>query len=116
MTRAAILVERGFQDEVFVYPYYRMQEEGWTVDVASPDGKERSGKFGVPARVTRSVAELIVASYDLVVLPGGFENPDRLRMRKDVQQFVRGMNHAGKLVAAICHAPSILISSSAGGA
>ena len=110
MTRAVMLVERGFQDEEYVYAYYRMLEEGWAVDVASPDGKTVHGKFGVPARVTTSIELVCGVKYDAVVLPGGFECPDRLRMRKDVQMIVRWHCEEGSLVAAICHAPSILVS------
>ena len=44
------------------------------------------------------------------ILPGGFESPDRLRIRSEVLEFVRDMDQAGKLVAAICHGPWILIS------
>ena len=114
MTRAVILAERGFQDEEFVYAYYRCTEEGWDVDVATPLGKDVAGKFGVPARATVSLEWLqtdeAVRKFDLVIIPGGFESPDRLRMRGDVQAFVRAMDKAGKIVAAICHGPSVLIS------
>lgn len=109
MTRAVILVERGFQDEEFVYPYYRMLEEGWTVDVATPDGKDRLGKFGVPARASVAIPAL-QPPVDVLLLPGGFENPDRLRMLAPVRQIVREQFASGRLVAAICHAPSVLIS------
>jgi protease I len=109
--RLVIIVDSGFQDEEFVYPYYRLLEEGWHVDIATPDGRERRGKFGVPARATCTIpiGERQDA-YDGIVLPGGFENPDRLRMRWEVCSFVKHMCDSGKLVAAICHAPSILIS------
>jgi protease I len=111
MTRAVILVERGFQDEEYVYAYYRMLEEGWQVEVATPGKANMPGKFGVPARATMDLGELnATTGWDAVVLPGGFENPDRLRMIPAVQTFVREQFEAGKLIAAICHAPSILIS------
>jgi protease I len=115
--RAVILVERGFQDEEYVYCYYRMKEAGWEVSVATPEGKDVFGKFGVPARATTSIENVcsdVWTLYDAIVLPGGFENPDRLRMRLDVQACVKNHFNAGKLVAAICHAPSILISSGVG--
>ena len=108
--RAVILAERGFQDEELIYSYYRLQEAGWYVNVASPTGDIVHGKFGVPARVDRAIEDLEVNNYDAVILPGGFEAPDRLRMRRDVQSFVRDMCEGGKLVAAICHGPWILIS------
>lgn len=110
MARGVILVERGFQDEEVIYPYYRLLEAGWEVTVASPTGDVVHGKYGVPARVDASIEDLDHERFDAVILPGGFECPDRLRMRKDVRSFVWDMNATGKTVAAICHGPWILIS------
>lgn len=110
MTRSVILVESGFQDEEFVYPYYRMLEEGWHVDIASPDGAPRSGKFGVPARANRVIGDLAAECYDVCIIPGGFECPDRLRVDEPTLSFVRRMDGAGKLIAAICHGPWVCIS------
>ena len=110
MTSAVILIESGFQDEEFVFPYYRMLEESWHVDIASPDGAARTGKHGVPARVNRIVGNLYAEEYDLVLIPGGFECPDRLRIDEPTLAFVRAMHDAGKLVAAICHGPWVCIS------
>ncbi len=110
MKRVVLIVAQNFQDEEFVYPYYRILEEGWQVDVATPTGQDMPGKYGVPARATMSTADLKAADFDGVILPGGFESPDRLRIRPEVLQFVRDMDQAGKLVAAICHGPWILIS------
>ncbi len=110
MVRSVILVAQNFQDEEYTYPYYRLLEEGYLVDVASPDSMAVYGKYGVPAKVTKSTQDLRCEDYDLVILPGGFESPDRLRMREEVQQFIRDMDHANKLVAAICHGPWMCIS------
>lgn len=110
MKKAAILVAQNFQDEEFSYPYYRLLEEGYAVDVASPEGKDMFGKYGVPARANKSTEEISADDYDLVILPGGFESPDRLRMRPEVKAFVRAMYERNKLVAAICHGPWICIS------
>ncbi len=110
MKRVAIIVAQNFQDEEFVYPYYRIMEEGWQADVATPTGQDMMGKYGVPARATMSTNDLKASDFDCVLLPGGFESPDRLRIRPEVLQFVREMDEAGKLVAAICHGPWILIS------
>jgi protease I len=110
MKRVVIIVAQNFQDEEFVYPYYRVLEEGFHVDVATPDGKDMIGKCGIPARATTSTDDLNPEEYDAVILPGGFESPDRLRIRKEVLGFVSEMMEAGKLVAAICHGPWVLIS------
>jgi len=110
MKRVVIIVAQNFQDEEFVYPYYRVLEEGFHLDVATPGGQNMIGKYGVPARATMSTDNLKASDFDCVILPGGFESPDRLRIRPEVLRFVREMNEAGKLVAAICHGPWILIS------
>lgn len=110
MKKIVIIVAQNFQDEEFVYPYYRVMEEGWHVDVATPTGQDMPGKYGVPARATMSTDELSASDFDGVILPGGFESPDRLRLRPEVLRFVQEMDRAGKLVAAICHGPWILIS------
>lgn len=110
MKRVVIIVAQNFQDEEFVYPYYRIMEEGWQVDVATPTGQDMMGKYGVPARATMATKDMKASDFDCVILPGGFESPDRLRIRPEVLQFVRDMDQASKLVAAICHGPWILIS------
>ena len=48
-------------------------------------------------------------AYDALVLPGGVANPDALRMDADAVAFVREFVESGKPVAAICHAPWILV-------
>lgn len=110
MKRTVIITAQNFQDEEFTYPYYRLIEEGFRVDVATPDKMAVFGKYGVPARPTIDTKDLKTANYDLVVLPGGFEAPDRLRIRGEVLAFVREMYENKKLVAAICHGPWICIS------
>ncbi len=107
---AVIITAQNFQDEEFTYPYYRMKEEGWAVDVATPDQMEVFGKYGVPARANKNTKDLKASDYDVVVIPGGFEAPDRLRIRKEVLAFVKDMFEAKKLVATICHGPWVCIS------
>lgn len=108
--RTVIITAANFQDEEFTYPYYRLLEEGFQVDVATPDKAPVFGKYGVPARPNMDTKDLKESDYDLVILPGGFEAPDRLRLRKEVLKFVKDMHDAGKIVAAICHGPWICIS------
>ena len=109
--KAVIITAQGFQDEEFVYPYYRLLEAGFNVDVATKDKQPVFGKFGVPARPTISTDDLKCEHYELVLLPGGFEAPDRVRLLPvKVLEFIRQMDQHKKLIAAICHGPWILIS------
>lgn len=108
--RVVIITGPGFQDEEYIYPYYRLLEAGYAVQVATKDGAVVYGKFGVPARATMSTMDLKEDDFDAVILPGGFEAPDRVRLLEEVLEFVRQMDQKKKLIAAICHGPWILIS------
>jgi len=108
--RAVIITASGFQDEEYVYPYYRLLEAGFEVDVSLKNKEIVYGKFGIPAKPTMAHEELNADNYDLVFLPGGFEAPDRVRIMPEVLEFVRDMDKQKKLIAAICHGPWILIS------
>ena len=110
MKMAVIITGPNFQDEEFIYPFYRLQEAGFKVDVATKNKEDVKGKYGVPARPTMSTTELDADNFDLVILPGGFEAPDRVRLLPEVIEFIRKMDQQKKLIAAICHGPWILIS------
>lgn len=110
MKRAVIITGPGFQDEEYIYPYYRLQEAGFTVDVATNNKETVKGKYGISAKPTKDAKELKESDYDLVILPGGHEAPDRVRQIKEVLAFVKAMHEKGKVVSTICHGPWILIS------
>jgi protease I len=59
------------------------------------------------------VADAAVEDYAALVLPGGVANPDALRTDMGAVELVRGFVGAGKLVAAICHAPWTLVEADA---
>ena len=108
--RSVIITGPGFQDEEYVYPYYRLLEAGHQLDVAIKGNAQVLGKYGVPARPTMDTQDWDAANYDLVLLPGGFEAPDRVRLDEKVLQLVSDMDKAGKCIAAICHGPWICVS------
>ena len=108
--RSVIITGPGFQDEEYVYPYYRLLEAGHQLEVAIKDKAQVLGKYGVPARPTMATSDLNADNFDLVLLPVGFEAPDRVRLDETVLEFVRDMDKAGKCIAAICHGPWILVS------
>ena len=78
--------------------------------MAVKDKEAIKGKYGVPARPNIDVKGLNEADYDLVVLPGGHEAPDRVRQIKEVLSFVKAMNEKNKVISSICHGPWIMIS------
>lgn len=124
--KAKILIIAGDAVEALeiFYPYYRLKEEGWDVDVAAPTKKDLrtvvhdfepgwetySEKPGYLFKwVTKTLAEVKPEEYDGLVIPGG-RMPEYVRVvaSEDVKRIVRHFFEAGKPVAAICHAPQIL--------
>lgn len=59
-------------------------------------------------KVDRTADQIKIEDYDAIFIPGGAWNPDNLRYDKDVIRFIQNFYKAGKLTAAICHAPVVL--------
>ncbi|QGS35130.1 DJ-1/PfpI/YhbO family deglycase/protease [Corynebacterium xerosis] len=55
------------------------------------------------------VNEAEVEPFDALVLPGGTLNADAARIEDGVLRFVKAFHETGRPIAAICHAPWILI-------
>ncbi len=107
--RVAILVDDLYDEREFVYPYYRLQEEGYDVEVVAYQAKEYRSKSGMKVKAEKGVQEVSPDRYDALVIPGGYA-PDRLRRYPEILKFVREMDERGKPIAAICHAGWVLIS------
>ena len=104
-----ILIEADYEDLEVHYPRLRLIEEGATVVCAGTGAATYTGKRGYPIKVDGSISDYKAADFDAVVIPGGWA-PDRLRTHDNVVAFVRKMHELGKVVAAICHGGSLLVS------
>ncbi|HEX7082975.1 MAG TPA: type 1 glutamine amidotransferase domain-containing protein [Gaiellaceae bacterium] len=60
-------------------------------------------------KVDRTIEEVEASDYDALMIPGGVGNPDQMRGDENMVQFVRAFFDQGKPVAAICHAPWMLV-------
>ncbi|NIU38642.1 DJ-1/PfpI/YhbO family deglycase/protease [Candidatus Bathyarchaeota archaeon] len=107
--KAIIISTHDFEDTELIYPYYRLKEAGADVKIAALERGTIRGKHGIEVAAELSIKELNADDYDSVIIPGGWA-PDRLRVYKEVLDFVAEMNRKGKLIAAICHGPHVLIS------
>jgi protease I len=109
--------------EIF-YPYFRLKEEGWDVDVAAPTRKplrtvvhdfeegwetytEKPG-YRFPW-VVKSLSEIKPEEYDGLVIPGG-RMPEYVRVAasQHLEKILKHFFESGKPVAVICHGPQIL--------
>lgn len=106
----ACVLANDFEDSEFKVPYDRLREAGHEVMVVGRKaGEQVTGKQGQEkTRVDASADQVRAQDFDLLLIPGGY-SPDKLRIDPAVVAFVRAFGEQGKPVAAICHAPSLLI-------
>jgi protease I len=111
--RIAILATHGFEQSELEGPRDRLKKAGATVEIVSPASGEIRGwdkkDWGRPVKVDKPLDQVAAAEYDAVVLPGGQINPDLLRVEPKALRFIKEIFDAGKVVAAVCHAPWLLI-------
>jgi protease I len=111
MKKIAILVEDLFDDKELIYPYYRMIEAGYTVDlIGSQANVNYKSKHGLLMKSDYASQDVLASNYDAVIIPGGF-SPDYMRRTKATVDFVKEMDLQKKTIAAICHGPWLMISS-----
>jgi len=111
--RVAILTEEGFEQPEMVEPRKALDSEGATTVLISPKaGRVRAWNktdWGDEFPVDLALEDADPMEFDALLLPGGVMNPDKLRMQPQAVEFVRSFFESEKPVAAICHAPIMLI-------
>ena len=111
--RIAILATNGFEQSELMDPRENLKTAGYTVDVVSPEAgiirgwKDKDWSDTVDVDV--ALADADAKDYDALVLPGGVINPDKLRMDPAALDFIRAFADDDKVIAAICHAPWLLV-------
>jgi len=107
--KAAVLVEDYFDERELIFPLYRLKELGFEVELVGPEVKEYHGKQGFRIAAAVKANPSRAEEYDLIWIPGGYA-PDRLRRSREILELVRRAYLSGKVIAAVCHAPWVLIS------
>lgn len=109
-TKIAILAENQYEDLELWYPYYRLKEEGASVTMVGTGSAEvYKSKHGYDVKIDTQVDNVTPDQFDAIVIPGGWA-PDYMRRYPSMIEFVRQANNQGKVIAAICHAGSLLVS------
>ncbi|ANY20101.1 General stress protein 18 [Tsuneonella dongtanensis] len=111
--RVLIIATDGFEQSELEKPKANLEAAGFETVVASLEDGEIKGwdqkDWGRAVKVDMTVEEVSEGDYDALLLPGGQMNPDILRMNDTVIDLIEDFNDAGKPIAAICHAPWLLI-------
>jgi protease I len=109
--KALILTGRLCQPQELMYPYYRMQEAGFEVDVASRGAAEFETYGGLKFAPSRDLPiNSEVTDYELLVLPGGVKAMEHMRLDEQVVSFITSYHRAGGVIGSICSGAQLLIS------
>lgn len=111
--RIAIVATDGFEEAELLEPRLALREAGAQVEIVSLKSGEIQGfhEFDKARSVAvdKTIGQAKASDYFALLLPGGTINADKLRAEEAVLRFVRGFFKTSKPVAALCHAPWILI-------
>jgi len=107
----AVLAEQDFEDSELTEPLKAMKEAGAQVFVVG-SGSQMSykGKRGkATIKVDIDADKVRAEDFDAIIIPGGYA-PDKMRLHQPMIDLVKRVHDLGKVVAAICHGPQLLIS------
>ena len=110
---AFVVANEGTEEVELTEPWTAVLDAGGSPQLVAPkpgdaqamNHLDKAGRFSVDG----TTKEVRVGDFDAVVLPGGVANPDQLRLDRPAVAFLEAMVGAGKPVAAICHAPWMLV-------
>ena len=119
MTRAikdkkvAILTENGFEEIELTSPKKALEDAGVTVHIISPQAQTVKAwdhdHWSIELAVDVPLEKANPEDYDMLIIPGGVINPDKMRSNAACVAFAQHFIEQGKPLAAICHGPQLLI-------
>jgi len=108
-----LIATHGFEQSELEFPRDQLRAKGAKLHVATLDGNPIKGwegsDWGREAEADAKISDVSADDYDALVIPGGQINPDLLRVEEDVLDLVKAFHNQGKTIAAVCHAPWVLI-------
>lgn len=108
--RIAILVEEDFEDSELIVPMWGMKNAGAKVLIVGSGSREiYQGKRGsVAIRVDTAADKVKAEDFAAIIIPGG-RAPARMGKHKSMVDLIKKADELGKVIAAVCHGPQLLI-------
>ena len=115
MRKGLIISGNLAQDHEFIYPYYRLLEEEYEIDVCLLEGVPVKGILGTALppnkqQKIKTIEDIYVKDYKVLVLPGGVKAMEKVRQEKKIINFISEFDKAKKIIACICSGAQLLIS------
>ncbi len=109
LPKIAVLVAEGFHDGEAYMPMGYLLNQGYEITVIGPErGVVKAYNSDFTIEIEKAVTEVSPDEFEALILPGG-QGPSVLREREEVVRFVSDFWQTGKVTAAICHGPQVLI-------
>ena len=115
MNKAVIISGNLAQDHEFIYPYYRLLEADFNVDVCLLEGKPVIGILGTTLppnkdQPVKTIDQVKVDDYKILILPGEVKAMEKVRQEKKIIKFISEFDKKKKIIACICSGAQLLIS------
>ena len=109
--KIVILAEEDFEDSELIEPLRAMKNAGAKVLIVGSGSQEsyRGKRGSATVRVDATADNVKAEDFDAIIVPGGYA-PDKMRLHQSMVDLVRNAHDLGRVVAAICHGPQLLIS------
>jgi protease I len=111
--RVLMIATDGFENDELFKPRQALIDAGAKVTLASistdPIQGEKGGEKADTIAPDITLGDVDTEEFDALVIPGGVANPDKMRMQGRAVQIVEEFMDDGKIVAAICHGPWLLV-------
>ena len=114
--KAIIISGNLAQDHEFIYPYYRLLEEGFEIDVCINEGKKVKGILGTDLppnkdQEVKKIEDVSTSDYNLLIIPGGVKAMEKVRQNLNIISFISKFHNENKVIGCICSGTQLLISS-----
>jgi 4-methyl-5(b-hydroxyethyl)-thiazole monophosphate biosynthesis len=106
--RILVPLADGFEDIEVATTIDVLRRAGIEVNTASMTGGWITSGQGVKIMADKKISDIEIREYDGIVLPGGSQGVENLSRSSKLKEFLEKLNENGKMIAAICAAPTIL--------
>ena len=115
MKKALIISGNLAQDHEFIYPFYRLLEDEFTIDVCMNEGTKVKGFLGTDLPPNKEhpvlkIEDIKTEDYNLLILPGGVKAMEKVRQNKNIINFISNFYNENKIIGCICSGAQLLIS------
>ena len=108
MAQALIFVAEGHEEVEMLTVVDMVRRAGITIDMVSiTDSYEVTSSHNVTLKTNKLIDEVDFDEAEMIILPGGIPGTPNLRACKTLTDKIIEFNEKGKLLAAVCAAPTI---------